>query len=78
MLSDCLWAHTGELSFFMLMQRTGFEDLVRTAVWVDVLWQGVNWRRLHTNEAFTERVFHSRLRTTLARVPSAGVFVFPG
>ena len=77
-LSDCLWAHSGELSFFMLVQRTGFEDFVRTAVWVDVLLQGVNWMRLHTTGAYTERVFHNRLRTILAKVPSAGFFVFPG
>ena len=77
-LSDCLWARSGELSFFMLMQETGFEDMVRTAVWVDVLLQGVNWMRLHSGEPFSERVFHSRLRATLARAPAAGLSVFPG
>ena len=77
-LSDCLWAHSGELSYFMLMQVSGFEDLVRTALWVDVLLQGVNWMRLHPSEVFSDRVFHSRLRTSLAKIPSAGSFVFPG
>ena len=77
-LSDCLWAHLGELSFFMLVQTTAFEDMVRTAVWVDVFLQGVNWMRLHPTETFLERVFHSRLRATLARAPAAGFSVFPG
>ena len=77
-LSDCLWANSGELSYFMLMQVSGIEDLVRTALWVDVLLQGVNWMRLHPSEDFSDRVFHSRLRTSLAKVPSAGSFVFPG
>ena len=78
MLSDCLWAHSGELSYFMLMQVSGIEDLVRTALWVDVLLQGVNWMRFHPSEVFSDRVFHNRLRTSLAKVPSAGSFVFPG
>jgi len=65
-LADCSWVATGSLSYFMLLHEAFIDDLIRTAVWVDVLTQAVNWRR-HGVRGTTDRIFHARLRTVLAK-----------
>ena len=63
-IGDWLWHRLGFLGHYMVLEQLHFEDIVRTALWNDVILQAANARRATTATASTGvGALEARLRT---------------
>ena len=72
-LLDHLWICNWSLSHFLLLEEVHLEDLVRTALWCDIIFFSVNSRRSGTvwSRSTARDSLRARLRTVISRVSGA-------
>ena len=72
-----LMPENGSFTHFLLVCNVDWEDLLRTAIWQDVIMQAANALRYSSRPGGGLRALHTRLRTVLGRVKRAHEVVGP-
>ena len=76
-MSDLLWVVNHSVPHFFLLEKTFIGDLVRTAIWCDIIYFSANTRRAATAASSagwrgsSRDSLHSRMRTVFSRVSYA-------
>ena len=77
LLSGLLWVVNSSVPHFFLLERVFIGDLVRTAIWCDIIYFSANTRRAATAASSagwrgsSRDSLHSRMRTVFSRVSCA-------
>jgi hypothetical protein len=75
--NDLLWVKLNSLSHFLALHEVNWEDIVRTAIWNDVILQTANTIRRDGGTEDPHRALFVRLRTVFTRMGSASSLISP-
>jgi hypothetical protein len=75
--NDLLWVKLNSLSHFLALHEVNWEDILRTAIWNDVILQTANAIRKEGGTEDPHRALHARLRTVFTRMGNASSLISP-
>jgi hypothetical protein len=75
--NDLIWVQQQSLGHFLALFEVNWEDIVRTAIWNDVILQTANTIRRDGGSTDMHRALHARLRTVCTRMSAASSLIYP-